>query len=644
MISFFRKFFGSKLGLGLTLAFLALIALAFASSDVANTGTFGGVSGGDRVAVIGSEKIGNADFMRAANSAVEQVRRENPTITMQSFVAQGGLDEVLQQMVDRYTVGGYAEKYGLRAGENLINSEILQFAAFRGPDGNFSNDAYQAALRQQGITETVLRRDLADSLLASQMIVPAISGTQMPSKVAMRYAALLRERRQGAVGFIPSASFAPTGNPTDEQLNAYYSSNREDYIRPERRVIRWAVFGAGSVGSSGEPTEAEIAERYERDAEQYAAREDRTFTQLIVPTEQAANSLRDRVTAGASLAAVAREAGFSTTTIGPADRQDYAELTSNEVAAAAFAAPQGQIAQPARSSLGWYVVRVDRIDRIAERPLAAVTPEITEQLRIEKRAAALSDLSARVEEQLEDGVAFTQVVERLGVDMNSTPPVTADGRVYGNPAAVVAPQLQGAINTAFQMDEGEPQLAEVQRGTTFMLFEVSEITPAAAAPLAEIRPRVTAAWRLAEGNKLAREAADRVLAKLDGDATLSAAMAAEEKPLPSVDQIDLNREQLLSQGQQIPPALALMFSMAEGTSKRLEAPNNLGWFIVDLDDISTDEVAANDPLVTMTRSQIREAMNDEIVQQLTAAMRAELGVETNPDAIEAVRRQLVGEN
>lgn len=644
MISFFRKFFGSKLGLGLTLAFLALIALAFASSDVANTGTFGGVSGGDRVAVIGSEKIGNADFMRAANSAVEQVRRENPTITMQSFVAQGGLGEVLQQMVDRYTVGGYAEKYGLRAGENLINSEILQFAAFRGPDGNFSNDAYQAALRQQGITETVLRRDLADSLLASQMIVPAISGTQMPSKVAMRYAALLRERRQGAVGFIPSASFAPTGNPTDEQLNAYYSSNREDYIRPERRVIRWAVFGADSVGSSGEPTEAEIAERYERDAEQYAAREDRTFTQLIVPTEQAANSLRDRVTAGASLAAVAREAGFSTTTIGPADRQEYAELTSNEVAAAAFAAPQGQIAQPARSSLGWYVVRVDNIDRIAERPLAAVTPEITEQLRIEKRAAALSDLSARVEEQLEDGVAFTQVVERLGVDMNSTPPVTADGRVYGNPAAVVAPQLQGAINTAFQMDEGEPQLAEVQRGTTFMLFEVSEITPAAAAPLAEIRPRVTAAWRLAEGNKLAREAADRVLAKLDGDATLSAAMAAEEKPLPSVDQIDLNREQLLSQGQQIPPALALMFSMAEGTSKRLEAPNNLGWFIVDLDDISTDEVAANDPLVTMTRSQIREAMNDEIVQQLTAAMRAELGVETNPDAIEAVRRQLVGEN
>ncbi|HSM53674.1 MAG TPA: SurA N-terminal domain-containing protein, partial [Erythrobacter sp.] len=101
MITFFRQFFGSKLGLGLTLGFLALIAFAFASSDVANTGTFGGVSGGDRVAVVGSEKIGTADFFRSANSAMDQVRQENPTITMASFIAQGGLDEVLKQMIDR---------------------------------------------------------------------------------------------------------------------------------------------------------------------------------------------------------------------------------------------------------------------------------------------------------------------------------------------------------------------------------------------------------------------------------------------------------------------------------------------------------------------------------------------------------------
>ena len=290
MITFFRQFFGSKLGLGLTLGFLALIAFAFASSDVANTGTFGGVSGGDRVAVVGDEKIGTADFFRSANSAMDQVRQENPTITMSAFIAQGGLDEVLKQMIDRSAVGAYAEKYGLRAGDNLVNSEILQIGAFRGPDGNFSNDAFQAALRQQSLSEAIVRRDLANSLLARQIFVSALSGVQMPQKMAIRYASLLRERREGAVGFIPSAVFAPTGEPSAAQIDAFYKGNRSNYVLPERRALRYATFGVDSLDANVAPTAAEIAERYERDAAQYAAREDRSFTQLIVPTQDAANA------------------------------------------------------------------------------------------------------------------------------------------------------------------------------------------------------------------------------------------------------------------------------------------------------------------------------------------------------------------
>lgn len=644
MISFIRKFFSSKLGLGLTLGFLGLIAFAFASSDVANTGTFGGVSGGDSVAVVGDRTIGNGDFFRTVNSAVEQIRRENPTITMPAFIAQGGLDNVLQQMIDRNAVGDYARQHGLRAGENLINSEILQIGAFRGPDGNFSKDAFQAALRQQGVTEAMLRQDIADSLLARQLIVPALSGAQLPQKMAIRYAGLLRERRQGAVGFLPAAAFAPTGEPSAAQLAAYYKANSDDYIRPERRVLRYATFGLDNLDRDVTPTQAEIAARYQRDRAQYAAREDRTLTQLIVPTQDAAKSLSQRVAGGASLETVAREAGFSTTRLGPVDQATYAATVGADVAKAAFAAPRGAIAAAARSALGWHVVRIDAVNRIPERSLAAVSSEISAALLTEKRAAALADLSARVEEQVSSGVAFTQVAEQLGVTANTTPPLTADGRVFGNPTQSIAPQLQGALNTAFQMEEGEPQVAEIVRGQTYLIFEVAEVTPSAAPPLAEIRPQVVQGWRLSEGAKRAQAAADRVLKRMTGNTTLAAALAAEKVALPAVDTVDLDRQQLLQQGQQIPPPLALLFSMAEGTAKRLEAPNNLGWFVVDLDNIETPQVAANDPLIAAARQQLRGAIGDELASQLTKAVRKEVGVETNKAAVDAVRRQLAGDN
>ena len=644
MISIFRNFFSSKLGLGLTLGFLGLIAFAFASSDVANQATFGGVSGGDRVAVVGDEKIGNADFSRAVANGVDQVRQENPTITLPVFAAQGGFEEVLEQMIDRYAIGVYARKYGLRAGENLVNSEILDIPSFRGPVGNFSQQSFQESLRRLNMNEAMLRREIGDSLLARQIIVPGLSGAQMPQKFAMRYASLLRERREGSVAFIPSASFAPDGDPTEQQLSAYYEENRDDYIRPERRVIRYAMFGFENLDTDVTPTDEEIAARYERDRALYAASEDRTITQLIVPTKDSANSIRDRVNGGASFASVAREAGFSTTQIGPINKEDYGNQASDAVATAVFAASRGQIAQPARSSLGWHVVRVDNVTSIAGRSLANVTPEIREQLLQEKRAFALADLSARIEEQVDSGVALSQVAQELEVEISSTAPITADGRIYGVPSAQLPPQLVGAVNTAFQMDEGEPQLAEIARGTTFMIFEVSDITQSAAATLDEIREQIVLSWRLAEGAELARAAADRVIERVGANSSLAAAMGEEETPLPPVDELNINRQQLLAQGQQIPPALALMFSMAEGTTKRLEAPNDLGWFVVDLTDIETPEIAANDPIIAASRQQLRGAIGDELAQQMTRAMRQELGVETNSAALEAVKRQMTGEN
>ena len=644
MISIFRNFFSSKLGLGLTLGFLGLIAFAFASSDVANQATFGGVSGGDRVAVVGDEKIGNADFSRAVANGVDQVRQENPTITLPVFAAQGGFEEVLEQMIDRYAIGVYARKYGLRAGENLVNSEILDIPSFRGPVGNFSQQSFQESLRRLNMNEAMLRREIGDSLLARQIIVPGLSGAQMPQKFAMRYASLLRERREGSVAFIPSASFAPDGDPTEQQLSAYYEENRDDYIRPERRVIRYAMFGFENLDTDVTPTDEEIAARYERDRALYAASEDRTITQLIVPTKDSANSIRDRVNGGASFASVAREAGFSTTQIGPINKEDYGNQASDAVATAVFAASRGQIAQPARSSLGWHVVRVDNVTSIAGRSLAKVTPEIREQLLQEKRAYALADLSARIEEQVDSGVALSQVAQELEVEISSTAPITADGRIYGVPGAQLPPQLVGAVNTAFQMDEGEPQLAEIARGTTFMIFEVSDITQSAAATLDEIREQIVLSWRLAEGAELARAAADRVIERVGANSSLAAAMGEEETPLPPVDELNINRQQLLAQGQQIPPALALMFSMAEGTTKRLEAPNDLGWFVVDLTNIETPEIAANDPVIAASRQQLRDAIGDELAQQMTRAMRQELGVETNSAALEAVKRQMTGEN
>lgn len=644
MIGFFRRIFSSKIGLAIVLAFIGLIALAFASADVSGTGTFGGVSGSDRVAVVGDAKIGTAEFSRTASSAVEQIRQSDPTITMRAFVEQDGLNEVLDQMIDRYTLAEYARANGLRAGANLVNSEIMQIPAFRGADGNFSQQAYERALAQQRLSDAQVRADLELGLLAEQITLSAVRGARLPNKFANRYAGLLNERRKGSIAFIPSAAFAPKVDPTKEQLKAYYDANRSDFIRPERRTVRFATFGMENVNSRTTPSDAEIAARYKRDEDQYAASQSRSFTRLIVPTEDAANAIKSRVEGGESFSTVARELGFGTSEIESTDRTAYTATTSDAVANAAFAANQGAIATPVRGALGWHVTRVNSISNKAARTLADVTPELRETLTGELQIAALSDLSAKIEEQVDDGTPLSQVAEELGIEVTTTQPLTADGRVYGSRDQTAPAQLAAALETAFQMNEGEPQLAEIVRGETYLVFEVGEITPSATAPIDEIKEPLTVAWRLDEGAKLAKAASDRVMKLTTGDGSLAAAIKAEETRLPPADVVDLGRREIVGQNGQVPPPLALMFSMAQGTVKRLEATQNLGWFVIDLDSISAEPVDEDSPMIAATSQQLQAALVAEYSQQLTKAMAEEVGVERNQDALEAVRKQLLGDS
>ena len=642
MITFFRKFFQSKAGIAITLGFLGIIAFAFASSDVSNTGTFGGVSGGDRVAVAGDTKINTAELANSAQSAVSNIRRQNPTISMPAFLEEGGLESVLDQLIERASLSEFAEMIGLRAGTNLVNSEIMNIPAFRGADGNFSDEAYRQAISQQSLTDAMVRNDLKAGLFARQLLVPAAFGGKAPEKIVARYASLFRERREGAIAVIPAQAFAPAAGPSEAQLAKFYETTRGDYIRPERRVIRYFTFGDDALGTVAAPSEKEIAARYNQNKAQYAPSESRTITQLIVPTQQAANSIRDRVQKGGSLEAAAREAGLEAAKVGPITRSELASQTSDAVAKAVFEAGSNTLATPARSGLGFHVARIDAIDRKAGQTLAQARGDIETALRAEKRRQAMSDLAESIEEQVETGGSLTEIAGEIKAKLVTTKPITGAGQIYGEQArvdAILAPALQ----TAFQMEEGEPQLAEVEPGKTFLVYEVTTITPSAAAPLKDVRERVIAAWKLAEGTKLAKAAADRIMKRVQDGTTLAAAMSAEKVKLPSPDSVNLTREQL-GQAQQVPPPLALMFSMAEGTTKRLEAPRNAGWFVVRLDNIEAGTLEKDAPQFAQAHAELSQTMAREYSDQLRKSIQTVVGVEKNETAIAAVRRQLTGAN
>ncbi len=644
MITFLRSFFQSRIGVAISLVFLALIAVAFAASDVTGGATFGGV-GSESVAQIDGEEIGTGEFSSTVSNAFDQFRQQNPQLDMAAFDAQGGIDGILEQMIGSYAAAGFADSIGLGASKRLVDSEIAGIQAFKGADGRFDETLFRNALAQQGLTEARVREDIRRGLLSDQLLVPATFGAKLSQQMALPYAGLILEGREGQIAFVPSAAFAPKTAPTDAQLQTFYTRNAARYRIPERRVLRFATFITDRFRDQVKVSDAEIAALYKKRSAEFAATEKRDVEQLIVPTEAAAKAIAAKINGGASMAAAAKDAGLEPVDLGLQSKEDITKVASPAVANAVFATAAGKVATPARSPLGWHVVRVDSVSAIAGRSLAQVRAVLENEIAQEKLRQTVSDFTADLEDRIADGASLADIAKDEKLELQVSPELLANGQAPGKPDFAPIGAYQAMLPVAFGLEEDSgPQLVEVQQGKEFAVFEVQEIKRAAPPPLASVRQRVATDWALAQGLASARKLADGIAKTSRTPAALAKAVSGASVPLPGIEQIATNRQTIMQQQGRVPPPVALLFSMAEGTTKVLEGPNRSGWFIVHLSKINRGDASKVPELMAATRQQLGQVMADEYGQQLLAAMKAETKVKRNPEALKRVKDQLTGRN
>ena len=644
MLGFIRSLTKSRIGVAFALVFLALIALSFAGADISGA-KFGGAGNADRAVTVGSAHIGTADVQKAMTNALENAREQNPGLTMKQFIAEGAMEQVVDSLIDRAAVIEWSRQGGVGMGvsDRLVDSEIAKMPAFQGPDGKFSQTAYKTLLSQKGVSDAVLRDDIAKGLMARQVLIPAGVGTAMPQSVAMRFAAVLTETREGAIQMIPSSAFAPAAAPSDADVAAYYKTNGARYQRPERRTLRYAIFDAAAVKNVPAPSEAEITTRYKLNAATYAPSETRAFTQVIVPTEAAAKALAAEIAGGTSIEAAAAAKGLSASKIPALPRARLESEASPAVAAAVFAAARGTLAAPSKGALGWHVIRLDAITQIPGKSLDQARAEIVTAITAEKRKAALADLSAKFDDAFGSGTGLADVATANGLSLVTTDPLQADGTVPGRPDIKPNADVTPLIPAAFGMErEGQPQVAELKAGERYVIFDVSQITPAAPPPLAEIREKVVADLKTTRGFGAAKAATDKLLAALARKVPLADAVKTLGTALPPAQPISMPRQQLAAMQPKVPAALALLFEMAQGTAKRLEAPDKGGFLVVVLGKITPGAVKADDPFFARARLELGQLLGREYVDQLRTAVREAVGVKRNDAAIAALRTQLAG--
>lgn len=642
MLDSFRRLSKSKAGAILFAIFIGAMALGFAAADIRGLGISGGI-GRDTVAKVGREQIGYNELRDRVQRAFESARQENPTLTIQQFVRQGGVDQVMQQMADGLALEQFARAQGFGVSRKMEDAQIASMPIFRGLDGKFDQSAFEQFLLRQRLSEKAVRADLARNMLIQQFLLPASGGSIAPAQLALPYASMLQEQRQGLLLRVPAAALkgAP---PTDAELNGFYQKNRARYTTPERRIIRYALIQRAAFEAAAQPSEKDIADAYNAAKADYAPRETRTISEVIIQSEADAKALAAKVSGGMDIAAAARSAGLEARTLNDQTKDAYAEASSAAVANAVFATAQGKVAAPARSGLGWHVARVDKVVSIPGKTIDQVRGDLVAKLKKTKADEAMADAVAKLEDSIADGATFDEVVASAKLRAEATPPLLADGRNPDAPAAPVTPEIAGIAKAGFGADPNDdPTVEQIVAGQTFALVKPDRVIAAAPKPLAQIRDQVAADFIAERSLAAAGTAAKTIAAKVNSGTPLAQAASAAGVALPAATSIGGRRGEMLRQAQQqARPELDTLFTLGRGKARAIAAPDKSGWYVVALQTVVPGDASTQLPLIQATQAQFSPVLGQEYGQQLAAAARQTVGVKISPAAVARLKSELIG--
>ena len=444
---------------------------------------------------------------------------------------------VLDAMVDEEILRIVAERDGVAVDAQQVRDAILEIDGLT-RDGQFiGDDAYRIWLQSRGLTAASLESLVARQILTGTMPDAVRASGLVGDAELGRLLKLQQETRDLRYLEVPLPIAAPA-IPDDAALAAWHEANGERYSTPETVVVSYIDLNAADLPASAEPTDDELRERYEQERARFGTEEERVASHILVSVAPGADEaaveaarveaqgVAERARAeGADFAALAaaesddlgsKELGGE---LGPIPRDVFPKPFEDAV----FALAEGGVSDPVRTDEGWHVIKLTGLVAGDVQPFEAVR----EQLLAESGEAERERLFSEKQGELVDAIlrepnSLPAVAQALGLEVRTSGAFTRDA---GEGVAIL-PAVRDAAFTRTQRDDRVVSDPIDVGPAHVVVLQVTEHSPAAVRPLAEVRDDVLADLQVDTLAKAMRAQADALLERARQGESL-AALASE---------------------------------------------------------------------------------------------------------------------
>ena len=91
----------------------------------------------------------------------------------------------------------------------------------------------------------------------------------------------------------------------------------------------------------------------------------------------------------------------------------------------------------------------------------------------------------------------------------------------------------------------------------------------------------------------------------------------------------------------VPPAMQMLFTLAQGKTKIAPDPKGRGLFVVKVDKITPGNALLQPNLISQMQNELQQSAPDDYAREFVAALREQMKVKRNESAIQALKTRIV---
>ncbi len=570
----------------------------------------------------------NREFRRAVNNLQQRIGRQIDTDTA---VRLGLLDQTLNGIVENRLMELAAQRLGLDAGEALIRDTIRSDPLFQDQTNRYSDLRFRQFLQNQNHSEGSFVAWLRSRITRSQLTAAVSAGAASPDALSRSIYSYEQEKRVAVVATVPYPALSTVRTPGEADLVEFYNKNAARFTAPEYRSISLLHLDPVVVAAGIKPNEERLKTEYEDRLSTLAVPERREIRQVVVQDEALAKKIHKALSQGADFSKTAVElakADAKGLSLGNLRQPDL----PSALAGAAFALSENGFSKPVKTSLGWHVLHVGKIQKGSTPTFADVRKKISDEVARELAADSLIAQANKLEDALAGGATLDEVGTQVGALVRRIAALSAEGRDPQDKPVARLPRDGKFIATVYNTGSGQISPLQETDDGGFFLIRVDGITPPAKLPLDKIRDKAVKAWKESRRFDIAGKRAEELKKSAAVRGTLAAAAAEAglavktSKPFTRFGQ---NEDPV------VPPDLTpALFRIKpnEVASAQVEAGVSVGQLI----RVDQANPGADAKTMATLKKQLQTVIGADLVDQLVAGLRKRHSVSINREAVEAL--------